>query len=265
MAITCCYYLAGQARMEFKEAEEITNNSGYLVLSIIPMFMFLKNRSLKQYLCWAFCLGLVLLSMKRGAIIISILLIGIYFLYLFRESKRSTILNIFFALIIALVGAYYSFEEMMSSSEYFQARVDKTMEGNSSGRDVIYTFFWEYYISETTPKEFLVGMGANATLDIFGQYAHNDWLEIAINQGLLGLMVYLLFWISFLWICLKKNVPPDVKVVLWMLFTIYFFKSVFSMSYREYTLYSSMILGYCIAVINYQDSFLYPRKKLVLC
>ena len=151
MAITCCYYLAGQARMEFKEAEEITNNSGYLVLSIIPMFMFLKNRSLKQYLCWAFCLGLILLSMKRGAIIISILLIGIYFLYLFRESKRSTILNIFFALIIALVGAYYSFEEMMSSSEYFQARVDKTMEGNSSGRDVIYTFFWEYYISETTP------------------------------------------------------------------------------------------------------------------
>ena len=265
MAITCCYYLAVQARMEFKEAEEITNNSGYLVLSIIPMFMFLKNRSLKQYLCWAFCLGLILLSMKRGAIIISILLIGIYFLYLFRESKRSTILNIFFALIIALVGAYYSFEEMMSSSEYFQARVDKTMEGNSSGRDVIYTFFWEYYISETTPKEFLVGMGANATLDIFGQYAHNDWLEIAINQGLLGLMVYLLFWISFLWICLKKNVPPDVKVVLWMLFTIYFFKSVFSMSYREYTLYSSMILGYCIAVINYQDSFLYPRKKLVLC
>ena len=262
LVIFCCYYLAGQVRMEFKEAEEITNNSGYLVLSIIPMFMFLKNRSLKQYLCWAFCLGLILYSMKRGAIIISILLIGIFFLYLFRKSKRSKILNIFFALIIALVGAYYSFEEMMSSSEYFQTRVDKTMEGNSSGRDVIYTFFWEYYISETTPKEFLVGMGANATLDIFGQYAHNDWLEIAINQGLLGLVVYLLFWISFLWICLKKNVPPDVRVVLWMLLTIYFFKSIFSMSYREFTIYSSMILGYCIAVINYQDSFLYPRKKV---
>ena len=262
MVITCCYYLAGQARMEFKGAEEITNNSGYLVLSIVPMFMFLKNRSLKQYLCWAFCLGLILLSMKRGAIIIGILLIGIYFLYLFKESKRSTILSVCFTLIIALVGAYYSFEEMMSSSDYFQTRVEKTMEGNSSGRDVIYAFFWKYYINETTQKELLVGMGANATLDIFGQYAHNDWLEIAINQGLLGIVVYLLYWISFLWLCLKKDIPSEIKVVLWMLFTIFFLKSIFSMSYREFTIYLSMVLGYCVAVVNNQDRLLCKRNKV---
>ena len=261
MAITCCYYFAGQARMSFRDAEEITNNSGYLVLSVIPMFMFLKNRSMKQYLCWAFCLGLILFSMKRGAIIISVFLIGIYFYYLFKESKRSTILKVCFALIIALVGAYYAYDKMMSSSDYFQARVDKTMEGNSSGRDVIYAFFLEYYINETTPKEILVGMGANATLDIFGQYAHNDWLEIAINQGLLGIVAYLLFWVSFLLICLKKDIPSEVKIALWMLFTLYFLKSFFSMSYREYTLYSSMVLGFCLAVVNYQDCLSYKRKS----
>lgn len=262
VAITFYFYFSGRARMEFNGADEVTNNAGYVVLSIIPMFMFLKNRSLKQYLCWAFCLGLILLSMKRGAIIIAVLLTGVYFYYLFRESSRSKKLSVCLILIIALFGAYYSFEKRMSSSDYFQSRVDKTMEGNSSGRDVIYAFFWDYYINNTTPEEFLFGKGANATLEIFGQYAHNDWLEIAINQGLFGIVVYLLFWISFLRICLKKNIPPDVKVALWMLFTIYFLKSMFSMSYREFTLYSSMVLGCCVAVVNNQDSFLYTRKQV---
>ena len=259
--IFCCYYLAGQARMAFTETEDVTNNSGYLVVSIIPMFMFLKTRSWKQYMCLVFCFILTLFSMKRGAIIISVLLVGIYFLYLFRESKRSTILSICFAVIIALFGAYYGYNKMMSSSSYFQQRVDDTMEGDSSGRDVIYAFFWDYYINRTTPEEFLIGMGANATLDIFGQYAHDDWLEIAINQGLLGIIIYLLYWISFLKLCRKKNVPPEVKVALWMLFTIYLFKSVFSMSYREITYYSSMVLGYCVAIANNPDCLMNMRKK----
>jgi O-antigen ligase len=169
---------------------------------------------------------------------------------LFRKTTGLKKFFVIFALIVGMIGAYSVFDKMLDSSSYFQERVDDTMEGDSSGRDVIYEFFWNYYRNNTTPEEFLVGMGANATLDIFGQYAHNDWLEIAINQGLLGIVIYLLYWISFLRLLRKKNLPPDVKVALWMLFMIGFLKTLFSMSYREYTVYYSMVLGYCVAIAN---------------
>ena len=245
-----CYHFTGVARMAYRGAEDVTNNAGYIVLSIIPMLMFLKPGSLKQYLYLGFCLILIVFSVKRGAIIISLALAGIFFLYLFRKTTGLKKFFVIFALIVGMIGAYSVFDKMLDSSSYFQERVDDTMEGDSSGRDVIYEFFWNYYRNNTTQEEFLVGMGANATLDIFGQYAHNDWLEIAINQGLLGIVIYLLYWISFLRLLRKKKLPPDVKVALWMLFMIGFLKTLFSMSYREYSVYYSMVLGYCVAIAN---------------
>jgi O-antigen ligase len=149
-------------------------------------------------------------------------------------------------LLISLI-AFYAVNRMMSRSDYFQERVNDTMEGDTSGRDIYYAFFIDYYLNNTTDEEFLLGMGANATLGIWHNYAHNDWLEIAINQGLFGVFLYLIYWITFLKLCLKKGVEHKIKTALWIVFVIYFLQTFFSMSYSDYTLYSSMVLGYCIA------------------
>ncbi len=121
------------------------------------------------------------------------------------------------------------------------------MEGNSSGRDFIYEFFWYYFLDSTTTKQFLFGGGAFETLFLFNIYAHNDWLEIAINQGVLGLSIYVFFWLTFLRLCLKCKSDILVKTALWMLFVFFLLKSMFSMSYDQFTLYSNIVLGYCMA------------------
>ncbi len=257
--VTICYFVMLHASQLKRDEDEVTNNGGYLVLSLVPMLLFLKARSFKQYLFLAGLFLLIFLSIKRGAIMISLIIVAIYFLYLFRESKRSSQVGVVLALVVGLSSAYFVFDRMLSSSEYFQQRLDDTLEGDTSGRDFIQGFFINYYLNGYTPEEKLIGKGANSTLELFNFYAHNDWIELAINQGLVGMLLYLVFWIAFLKLLFKKKTPFEVRFCLVMLFFIYFMKTLFSMSYTEYTLYSSMTLGYCIAM-SYQRA---DRKRSV--
>lgn len=246
---TISYYFGMlQSLAKHEGEEEATNNGGYIIVSLLPMFIFLKDRSKQQYLLLAGALLLAFLSMKRGAIMVGLVAVAVYFWYLLKNSKKTTKAKVFVALIIASFGILYVFDRMSTTSEYFQERVDETMEGDSSGRDFIQGFLIDYYMTQYTPTEKLVGRGGNATLDVLGQFAHNDWIELGINQGLLGMLLYLFYWISFVKLLMNRSVPPEVKTALAMFFVIYFLKTFFSMSYSGYTLYVSMVLGYGIAV-----------------
>lgn len=262
--VVVCFYLSLRSSLAESGGDEVQNNAGYLVVSAMPMLMFFKKNTLKQYALWAFCLLLILVSMKRGAIFVGFLVSFIFFLYIFSTSKRVSRLRVLFIFFVFALGICLVSLRMLNRSSYFQTRVENTMEGESSGRDVIYAFFFDYYLDNTTQEEKIFGLGANATLDIFGQYAHNDWLEIAINQGLLGIVIYLLYWVSFLVVCRKKELQPDVRYSLIMLFSISFLQTLFSMSYREYTLCSSMVLGYSLSLYYgvYVNTL---RNKVVTC
>jgi O-antigen ligase len=246
---TISYYFGMlQSLARHEGEEEATNNGGYIIVSLLPMFIFLKDRSKQQYLLIAGALLLAFLSMKRGAIMVGGIAVAVYFWYLFRNSKKSRKLQILVVLMVAASGVFYVFDRLSTTSEYFQERMEETMEGDTSGRDYIQGFLIDYYMTQYTPTEQLVGRGGNATLDVLGQFAHNDWIELGINQGLLGMLLYLFFWISFVKLLMKRNVPPEVRTALAMIFVIHFLKTFFSMSYSGYTLYASMVLGYGIAV-----------------
>ena len=246
---TISYYFGMlHALARHEEEEEATNNGGYIIISLLPMFIFLKDRSKQQYLLLAGALLLAFLSMKRGAILVGLVAVAVYFWYLFRNSKKSRKLQILVVLMVAASGVFYVFDRLSTTSEYFQERLDDTMEGDSNGRDFIQGFLIDYYMTQYTPTEQLVGRGGNATLEVLGQFAHNDWIELGINQGLLGMLLYLFYWISFVKLLMKRHVPPEVKTALAMIFVIYFLKTFFSMAYSGYTLYVSMVFGYSIAV-----------------
>ena len=234
--------------------DEVTNNFGYTYLSFIPMLLYLPPKSKKQIFLWSISLVMILLCMKRGAIIISLIVTSIYCLYLFRKSSGFAKRRLVFGFILFILLGLFIINKLASSSDYFNERIERTIDGDSSGRDTYYLFFVDYYLNQTTQQDFLFGMGANATLGIWDNYAHNDWLEIAINQGLLGIIIYIYFWICFFITCKGNSMVPHIKVVLWMIFVIYFMQTLFSMSYREYTLYSSMALGFSLAMINMRRS-----------
>lgn len=221
-----------------------TNNRGYLFVNLFPLLAFFKEKSWLQYVSIAFMLILTIISVKRGAILI-ISLATIYFiLHQFKKvsySKKFAIL-IVFSIIVVQTTSFV--ENLYANSSVFQNRFESTMEGNSSGRDRIAKNLIEIY-SSSDIRHLLFGFGADETLS-YGLYAHNDWLEILFNQGIIGFVLYFLFWIN-LFLLWKKEKDGDLRflMALWLLCNIP--KSMFSMWYSMANIFVTIPLGYYLA------------------
>ena len=234
-------------------ADEVTNNMGYLFLSCLPLLVLYRKRPLVQFAILAFVMAFIVKGMKRGAIAVGLVCAVYFMLQAIRSSKGKTrylfiILSVFFC-----VGAVFFFIHQITTSDYMMSRMADTMEGNSSGRDNLYSFFWKYFTEKADFTHYFLGQGANGTLEIYYNYAHNDWLEIAVNQGLLGVVVYAFYWLCFYrtW---KHATNIEAKIMLALTALILFAKTMFSMSYGDMTYVSTSVLGYALATLKRPNS-----------
>ena len=233
--------------------EEVTNNMGYLFISILPMLVIYRKKPLLQFAIFAFVMAFLIMGMKRGAIAIGFVS-AIYFMWQLIKKSSGRVRFMFIFLSVAIcVSVVYFFIHEMATSDYMQHRIESTLEGNTSDRDNLYQYFWNYFVNDANPIQFLFGRGANGTLEIYYNYAHNDWLEIAVNQGLLGLVVYALYYLGFYktWKC---AINTDAKTILALMLFIFFAKTLFSMSYADMTFVATAPLGYSLATINKPNS-----------
>ena len=236
--------------MAIDGSEEFTNNFGYLFLSMIPLLVFWEHKRVVQYIGLGLSMAFLLLGMKRGAILIGVLSLFVFLYHTMKNASRKQKTRVFILTAVLIIVGIYLISEMLQNSDYFNARVEETLEGNSSGRDRLYSVFWQHFINESNPWLFLFGNGANATLTIAWNFAHNDWLEIAINQGLLGLLVYLYYWIMFYKTWKKNKFDNQIHLAVGLILMIFFMKTLFSMSYDDMTIYDTLCLGYCMGMIS---------------
>lgn len=230
-----------------EDVEETTNNMGYLFVALMPGVVLFKKNIKLQYGIMIVCMIFVIMGMKRGAIIVGVVSLIYYLYFNFKYNNQISKGKVLFFSILIIVAAYFITEHMMESSDYFMSRIAQTREGNSSGRNEIYEHFWNHFKNEMDTFKFLFGNGANATLDIGVNYAHNDWLEIAINQGVLGLVVYAIYWLCFCRTIKSIKYNKSAKLVLTLTFISFFIKTLFSMSYTGYSLFSCTVFGYYLA------------------
>ena len=239
--------LLNMMQLKGVQTKEMTNNMGYLFVALMPTIAVFKDKVRIQYGILILCMAFIMMAMKRGAIIVgTIMLIYIlYFNYKYNKnvSKRKVIV---FSLFI-IVAAYFITEYMLESSDYFMSRIEQTKEGNSSGRNALYERYWNHFKNETDILKYLLGNGANATLGIGVNYAHNDWLEIAIDEGVLGLVIYCIYWFCFWRTIASIKYNMTAKLVLMLTFISFLIMTVFSMSYTEYSIYSCSVFGYYLA------------------
>jgi hypothetical protein len=242
------YYQNNNIEIQKSGEEEITNNVAFDFIPLIPMLQLFRIKDVWKYLSLVVIMLFLVMSVKRGAILAGGVLL---LLFVKHQMKSLSIKHIVYilALSMGLLYLIYIFSvDQYWNSEYFQTRVDQTLSGNSSGRDWLYEHFWAYFTEKTTPLEFLIGNGSNATKALLGQYAHNDWLEFAINQGALGVIIYAVYWIVFCreWLCYKG--PEVCKHVLGDIIIAYFLISLYSMSIDGMPFTASLCIGYCLAM-----------------
>lgn len=259
---TICFFINYKiqllaALLDGSDRNEFINNTGYLFLALIPACSFLRKNVFLQYFALCYCMYFIIMGMKRGAIFIGILSMFWFFKQnIVNVSMKKKISYIIMLFLVVLVG-YMFVQKQINESKFFQKRIEDTKEGNASGRDHIYAFYVDYFWNKTTPIQFFFGSGAYATIKVGKIEAHMDWLEIALNQGLLGLMIYAFYWSIFLKECLSKAYGGQEKTALQLLFMIFFIKSFFSMSYNVIPISATFILGYCLAQEKNNEQVIY--------
>lgn len=234
-------------------AEEFTNNVGYSFVALLPALVLFYKKPIIQYILMAVCGYFILMGMKRGAILSGAVCLA-WFLYVNykKTPKNRRWIVVIVSVMVVLAGVYFV-QYMMNTSAYFVYRVEATKAGESSQRDMLYSTFYNHFIHEDNPFLFLFGNGANATLKIGENYAHNDWLAIAIDQGVLGLVIYAVYWICFFISWRKSKCHPRAFMAIGMLMIIYFLTTWFSMSFTSVTRCAAMVLGYYLAVYDMEE------------
>lgn len=234
------------------ESEEVTNNMGIRFMTLIPMLFFLEKRRLLQYAALVYILTFVVMGMKRGAILLGAIL-AIYFLYhSLKEASQREKLYLFLLSFVASILIFLVVQDLMANSAYFQRRVEQTLEGNASGRDSIYSMLWYSFLENGSLFHCLFGFGADATIQFAGNYAHNDWLELLINNGLLGVCLYAWYWRTF-YNMEKKIEDVQIKNASVAYFIALFVLTFYSMSYASMNIFTTMGVGYCVAKADYKS------------
>lgn len=229
--------------------DEITNNSGYLFLSLFPSMLLLRRTPFLMLSGVIYICAFMIMGMKRGAILIGVFVVA-YFIYeTLRYTSSDEKWKVYIIVLAAIVCIVILAIHQMHTSDYAIQRIEETKEGRSSGRDEIYSFFWDYFVHKADIIHYLFGRGAYGTLEINRDMAHNDWLEIAINQGVLGIAIFGFYWRNFYrtW---KECVNPIARQIIFLVLFIFFMRTFFSQSYDAMSFVVTSALGYALGICN---------------
>lgn len=226
--------------------DEFTNGAGYILLSLIPGMLVFK-RKLLTYMGIAVCVVFVIMAMKRGAIIIAAFTLFLIIRHDLKVSKGSYKIAVFALVVISIAFLVQFVEHMLDTSDYFNERIAATLEGDSSDRDIIYQRFWNTYLHDSNPFQYLLGRGAMSTLKYGNIYAHNDWLEILFCQGVVGIFIFIYYWKCFYYNSKSTILSERSRFCLFILFTMFGVKSFFSMSIVGMPIYATVMLGFSLA------------------
>lgn len=231
---------------EYGVAGQTVNNLAYNFVLLLPYIgLYSKNRKFSITMI-LICSFFIVSGLKRGAIIAGCAGVVIYFYYWLVELKHRRITsNSILVLLLSLIGGGLIYH-FVTQNLFLLERFTELADGDSSGRDVIYSTIWDYWLL-SDPWNMIFGYGFDASIDIAGRSAHNDWLELLSATGLVGIVIYFTFFVSVVKLINISTISIYDKTMLMMIFTIWVFLSMFSMAYNDGGLSSmTTLMGYIV-------------------
>lgn len=231
---------------QISNTDNFVSNTAYLFVALLPYIFLFGKRKIIAILSLLIIIFFIIQSAKRGALITASIgaIIFIYYQFSIIDAKKRMqgYIFSFFALILILKFSI----DLYQSNEYLVRRIEKIDEGGS-GRNVIYYNLWNNWLQSNHILNYLFGFGFVSTIlySGTGNLAHNDWLELLTNFGLLGVLVYLLVFLSMIEMILVKGIKKNSKLILICIFLMSIIKTIISMYYTSTaTIFSAILLGY---------------------
>ncbi|HRO85694.1 MAG TPA: hypothetical protein PK110_12790 [Niabella sp.] len=227
--------------------DEVVDNTVYLFIGLLP-FVFLFRKKVLSFLFLMIIWFFMIQSAKRAAIICGIVALGlIVFEYLYTSESKSKIKRYIISLFLLFAVGYFGYDLYMQN-QYLIERMQSMLEGNSSGRDDLFKILLEVWYQSDSLIRYLFGYGYNASSRYSVHGSHNDWVDMLISFGLLGLSVYFaLFGLLFSQI-FKKSWSKDKKIMLILVICIVLITSLTSRWYMSSFAYMQiLIIPYLLA------------------
>lgn len=173
-------------------------NSVYYILVAI-LYVFLIRNIYIQLLLLPYPLYVLISSGKTTCVILALSLIGFY---VFNNLKRIGFIQKIGLIILVIIGVIWGVD--FFDINEISASVFMDLDNGGSGR----TNIWSQAINvlSNLDLEFIIGHGYGATPGILNIGAHNDLLEIFIDFGLIGLVLYLCFFYQ-MFVAYKRITP----------------------------------------------------------
>lgn len=227
---------------------DMVNNRAYSFVYLLPFVFLIGRKRVLSFITIFVMMFFIIQGAKRGAIITGFACFILFAYYQLRSIDEKKRKQGYFFILIILFLLFYSVYDLYVNNEYLVNRMSLISEGGS-GRDVIYTNIFNAWRGSNNIFNLLFGFGFSASLELSGtgHFAHNDWLELLSNYGLLGVIIYLALIVSVFKYALKPNIKIDDKVMIFAVLAIWLITSMVSMNYMSGSGYfKAMLLAYLI-------------------
>lgn len=224
----------------------------YYTLFILP-FIFLTCGIKREMIFVIFTALVLITSIKRGGIIalgLGLVSFGGVLLFTAKKIKISVVLS-----ILTLVGLLSTMFVLIADTDENNLieRFANMEDDDGSGRTIV----WDQtikIIEQSDVSTLFMGHGLNAVVKDSNEAksAHNDFLEITYDYGIIGVILYILAALSFLSDSIKQmKVKSRYAGPMLMLFSIFIFLSMMS-HIAIYTWFNVVLftIGYLYARIN---------------
>lgn len=208
------------------------NNAAYNIIAVLPFmpFVFKKRKILGVFLLLA-GIAFILFAAKRGAIVCLIVAMLATVIYLLKHSRMKASRQ--FAIIGVAVCIGGGMIYLTMNNEFLLDRIEQTLEGNIGTREIAYSVLWNHWLNSNLFVQ-IFGNGLLQSVSVWGNSAHNDWLELLIDNGVLGVVIYFLFFVSLFNHIRKMTEDSVLQLSTLLAALILLTKSIFSMGYVDF-------------------------------
>ena len=195
-------FIYNQVSYFVNDTEGSMISSAYYVLALLPIIVLYTDK-LKLLPIFAAFVAIVVSGKRAGLIAIVVAVLGYYFIkYYLRKGSTLKLFRIIVSTVF--IGALL-FLMLYVLDKYFSIGVINRMlrifDDGGSGRDVRWKMIIQSFISSDLPKIFF-GHGHDSLVASLGN-AHNDFLQLLYENGIIVTITYCLYYISLISVLIK--------------------------------------------------------------